>query len=1348
MTTGPFSSLRRLFDDPPRDFSPTPLWWWSGAEVTRDRLEWQMRAFAEGGIFNLVVINLAPAGPIYGAVADEPAWFSETWWERFIETCELAAELDMKIWFYDQIGFSGANIQGRITHAHPEAAGRALRSRVVKVRENRVELTELESLIGVYAADGRSLGIDADSGAIEALDGTSVRIVVAVPTAYDYLDEHAVQLLMKAIHSEFERRVPQYLGTVIAGSFQDELPATNSWTDAFAAEFRERRGYDLLDHLPALFVHGGDNEAKVRGDYYAVRAELTERALFRPLGEWHASRGMLIGSDQSNPARAGFPTQATQLYTDYFRTHRHYGAAGSDHEGDAKVHSSMAHLYGHERVWIESFHSSGWGGTLEDTYDWLLPFLRSGANLYNPHASYFGTAGGWFEWAPPSTDWRQPYWEHYPEFSAAISRIASIMSWGTYSADVAVLHPTATSQALVPLDAPVDHFGDGQIGHGASDSPFSELDETQRHYLELSGVNNWFTTRLGALDSAAISFDVIDDDSIQRANATAGRLKIAGLSYRVVVLPSTSVLETETARRLVDLLDAGGRVIAVGRMPRIAAGRGGDDAIVASLASHARLEHAYTPAEATALLQTAAGYATSDVPLLVRREGAEAAALVTGAFPNASAYPLREYGEAWLWKDYDFDPSRYAEEKVVRVEAAVADAEIWNPATGARSPADVRVLDGVSQIRVPLDGAPAVIVVWREGEVSDGSAEKREGRDVDVSRAQLDDGWTGALVPRIDNTWGDLSLPLGQDLTRLQAWTLEWAEGDEPHDWQTVKAGYGNVVQVSRTVALADLPEHLDQDAVAAVLCGKRALADDEDWSALRYSSSRGVEKPGYGTLGLKGLVPEEFITVASPSAGQGVRLRAIVETDHRGPADLVIGAGAHKRAWWNGIEVATGHEYLATMPVEIESARSVVEIEFGENENISAMTVGDGGPTLGTFFSVAQPGGFGVRPAFMQCGSDVVPDGTVAYRARLTVAADAHRGMLVVGAATGLTILIDGSVVARQEKVEYYEGSWGANPMYFQHDVTALLTAGEHTIEIVADSADSRDVVYVDLVAETANGAVVLVSGAGWQVTAGATEGTTIARRGGWGELATQHAARRPHPLPDTAWLGGDPVDGERVIETITISAIDEQTQHYRIRLPAGSSAVELPLRISARAEVAGEEFAICDGVVRFPHPLDSASVMEIRSEPTASLRGAAAWSGPIRISVAPAPIELGDWQAIGLGGWSGAVQYEREIEVPAGTAFLTLDLGRVRGSATVEVDGETVARLFCAPFRADLVSPAAAKDRMEPSTIRVAVTVYNTLAPFLDETTPTSWTFPSQLVSGILGPVVLHMGREAELS
>lgn len=35
--------------------------------------------------------------------------------------------------------------------------------------------------------------------------------------------------------------------------------------------------------------------------------------------------------------------------------------------------------------------------------------------------------------------------------------------------------------------------------------------------------------------------------------------------------------------------------------------------------------------------------------------------------------------------------------------------------------------------------------------------------------------------------------------------------------------------------------------------------------------------------------------------------------------------------------------------------------------------------------------------------------------------------------------------------------------------------------------------------------------------------------------------------------------------------------------------------------------------------------------------------------------------------------------------------------------------------------------------------MTVHNTLAPYLAEATPTAWAFPSQLASGLLGPVTL---------
>jgi hypothetical protein len=1080
--------LDRLFVAPPRAFGPTPLWWWSGGAVTRERIRWQMQRFDSGGIHNLVVINLAPAGPTVGAMPDDPPWFSDLWWERFADTCEIAAELDMRIWFYDQIGFSGANVQGVVTRHHPEAAGRGLRSHLVRVDGGRVRLPRGHELLGAFDVSGRRIATH-DDGVLDVPDDETVRAVTTVPSAFDYLSRSAVSLLLDTIHGEFDRRLPQYLGNVIAGSFQDELPATNSWSVGFAEEFRLRRGYDLLDHLALLWERRDARALKVRGDYYAVRGALSEEALFRPLAQWHEERGMLLGADQSNPARAGYPTQATQIYTDYFRAHRWYSAVGSDHEGDAKVHSSMAHLYDHERVWIESFHSSGWGGTLEDTYDWLLPFLRSGANLYNPHASYFDTHGGWFEWAPPSTDWRQPYWAHYPAFSRAVARIAAMMTWGSYDAQVAVLHPTATAQALLTLDTPVDHFGTGQLG-GA----YADLDRTQRDYLDLCGSNNWFHTRLGGLDRAGISFDVIDDASVQAADLDGAAFAVRQQRYSVVVLPSARVLETETARQLLRLLDAGGRVVVVGRAPTLAAGTDGDDMLVKRLARDPRIVGVQDAEAAVATLGNARGHASSDVPLLVRRDGADGVALVTAAYPNASGYPLR--GDTWLWPDYDFDPARYEPRRTVRIEAPLAKAEIWDPASGVRRRAEVTRLDGRSStVDVALDDAPAVLLVWREEHPPGGPGRDTESNDrsttlraagragaadsTELSRTVELTDWTGELVPTMDNYWGDLAIPAGRSVAQLEVWTMGWTQADQPQEatWTEVKATFGQRVRVLDAVPVAQAPPPLGPKEVAEVLAGARPLADG--WTVKTYSNSRGREKEA-GLLGNKGLVPEEFVHVTAPASGEAAVVRAVVRTSRPGEADLVVGAGAGKLVWWNGREVSGTTSHASVARVTADEV-NVLEYQLGPSEHLPTMTISAEPPTLGSFFALVRPGGFGDRPEFMRLANDAAPTGNVTYRRAFSVRAPVNTARLIVGAATGLSVLLDGQQIARQEKVEYYESSWGDNPMYFSHDLSSRLAPGEHMLEVRTDSYDSRDVVFVDLVVQHDGGVTVVVSGPGW---------------------------------------------------------------------------------------------------------------------------------------------------------------------------------------------------------------------------------------------------------------------------
>ena len=77
-----------------------------------------------------------------------------------------------------------------------------------------------------------------------------------------------------------------------------------------------------------------------------------------------------------------------------------------------KVNSSIAHLYQRPRVWLEGYHSSGWGTTLESITIPTSENFVFGANLLILHGLYYSIYGVWWEWAPPDFHFRMPYWEH------------------------------------------------------------------------------------------------------------------------------------------------------------------------------------------------------------------------------------------------------------------------------------------------------------------------------------------------------------------------------------------------------------------------------------------------------------------------------------------------------------------------------------------------------------------------------------------------------------------------------------------------------------------------------------------------------------------------------------------------------------------------------------------------------------------------------------------------------------------------------------------------------------------------------------------------------------------------
>jgi hypothetical protein len=308
-------------------YGPVPIWWWSGGRLDRERLRWQMSQLVEGGVQQAVVMCLAPRGPLYGSLADDPPFLSEPWWELFVAACEDAHELGFKFWLYDQYGFSGANFQGQLVASHPAWAGQELGRVSLELAGDdpvRVSPPAGSTALAAYALapDGSSIVVPLDDDGSATSSGTGRLVLCYAQTrGFDYYDEAACEALIDTVLGEFRRRADKWFGPVITGLFQDELPHLPTWGKEFAETFAAARGYDLVERIACLWEGEGDAAAAaVRQDYHAHRAELARKAFFEPYGAWAAGAGLVAGFDQQTPAREGDPAGSTDLYGDYLRT--------------------------------------------------------------------------------------------------------------------------------------------------------------------------------------------------------------------------------------------------------------------------------------------------------------------------------------------------------------------------------------------------------------------------------------------------------------------------------------------------------------------------------------------------------------------------------------------------------------------------------------------------------------------------------------------------------------------------------------------------------------------------------------------------------------------------------------------------------------------------------------------------------------------------------------------------------------------------------------------------------------------------------------------------------------------
>jgi hypothetical protein len=1325
--------LKRFADVDPA-YGPVPIWWWSGAKLERARLRWQMEQLIAGGVNQAVVMCLAPRGPLYGSLADDPPFFSADWWELFLGACEDAHELGFRLWLYDQYGFSGANFQGTLVAAHPEWAGQELgrSGREVAAGDSvTIAVPSGASAIAAYhvAADGtvRDAPLGRDGAASWSGEPGRLYLCYAQARGFDYYDEVACAALLDTVLGEFRRRADKWFGPVISGLFQDELPHMPTWGKEFATTFRSAYGYDLRTRIRALWGDGPEPEAAtVRRDYQAHRAALARAAFFEPYGRWAEEAGLICGFDQQTPAREGDPASATDLYGDYLRTHAVYSAPGSDHWGDPKLHSSLAHAAGHPRTWLEAFHSSGWGGTLEETYDWLGPFVRRGANLYDPHAVYYATVGGWWEWAAPSTCWRQPYWPSYKVFSDSVTRLCSITAGGQLVADTVLLFPTTSVQSDLALDR------DGVAARRSSDV-----------YHQLNGSTSWFDERPGILDRSGHDYEVFDEAALANGAVEDGIWRVAGGSFRNVVLPAITTIEGRFARQLAAFADQGGHVIAVGEVPHRLAGPDAEAGRALTAAwERGGITVVTEPGAVPDHLVRGPIWVDADVPCLLKRYG-DALMLMLTAHDDKTGTRMpvfegntindRISGE-FSWRDYwaSFAESGYRFTPVgdrrahVRVHGVAGhSAQRWDPRSGRRVALETREDDGgaVALDVAFSDGPIAVVVLAADLPEPTGTDPHGEPQVI----ASLDGDWEVEASSTLDNRWGDLGDPADRGMLPIDVWRVEHcvtpdgcAETPPANNWSPAHATFGPYLRVTGP------QQSLSPGAGAG-----------SDWRPYELSLSRGIRKDPlhYPNLGPKGTVPEEFLRWDAVRAGEWVAFAASLDLPGGAGRHLVIGADADREVFLgDSAAEVSGAGYWTASPLPDGPGRVDIEVWLRAGDRSDAEAAESGSELRATFAVVTDLDRFS-RPEWMRPSDGSVAGTTVTFTASLDLESVPAAATVQIGSEGPCSIVVNGAEISRQGAFEPYAAQ--RRPQVTPYDLAGALRPGRNEIALRIDDRGAGVAAFVDSFPRSQDG-LGLVSDASWTCARDRAGVGVQLRREQWLDPRWACLYARPHPLPRAAWL--DPASaGDGAVLDIVPDAWPAQTRMEWLRFlaPVGTTRLRVPTSTPFTARVGEREVRATDDVLTFEEPLAVGTSVYLRFDATNGHRGGGLLDGPVQAAVAAAPAPLADWESLGLRALGGNVSYRQDVDIALDACHGTvvLDLGAVRGSAEVVVNGERAATLVWSPYRADI------SGRLRPGPNRIEVTVRGTLAGYLDDASPTPAVYNGQTRHGLFGPVrLLH--------
>jgi hypothetical protein len=832
------------FVKPPKGYGEVPFYWWQGDTLKRERLLWQLDQLKNKGISSLQInySHLDNGGLTYGlSNPSKPALFTDAWWRLFKWFSAEAQLRDMTVSLSDYtLGIGQGFSMDEAIKQNPDLNGSLLKSFTkiltgtgnMKIPQNLLNLTafkmEEDSSFSISTRKDLLYQIR-DSSLIYNFRNETWKVIGIFPEqlipSYNPMHPQSGKAYIQFFFNKFEKALPGKGSDALNFFFSDELNFRlngNLWDSRFSEEFIKRKGYDIIPYLDALFIDIGTITPKIKLDYNDVVVSLSEDNFFKPLYQWHQDRGMIFGCDHGGRGKD------VSEFGDYFRTQRWNQAPGSDQPQlskdiiKAKVAASIAHLYNRPRVWLEGFHSSGWGTSSADVTDAVFANFVAGYNLLSLHGLYYSTYGGWWEWAPPDNHFRMPYWKQIDPLMNCIQRLSYLLSQGYHNCDVAIIYPTE------PLIAEMDGNKSVSIAFETGEQLYDK----------------------------GIDFDFIDFESLARSEVKNDELRISGEKYKVLIVPSMRAIRYSSLKKIEEFKNSGGIIVNIGELPEATEKNGADDSEISELV--------------TSIF--------SDKQNIIQCEGAnDVPASISGKYEanfkiltdlKERAYVMhRIIGKRDVYALYNFPKGTRCFFK------AKGEVQLWNPWKG-----EIASLSGFTsqtdlgtEISLPLSDKEIQIIVFD----SVNTASKNIIKENKIIRQYtLGNTWDFELKPSLDNQWGDFQLPARNEFMGAQVRQLYFNEdkvymGEKPvfdKTWRSVTCGYGT--QFLLLGALPELPSEQELLNMNPQNGGGNITVSGKkyQWKEYAFSWQQGVEgdygQQGYH--GLKGKMYDNFIRLGA----------------------------------------------------------------------------------------------------------------------------------------------------------------------------------------------------------------------------------------------------------------------------------------------------------------------------------------------------------------------------------------------------------------------------------------------------------------------------------------------------